>query len=201
MKKQKAKRPRSARLIADDSRLQKEFAFQQLFQEWSRTHTEQDVKLIVQLADKGYSFRCIAHNLPGSPDESVVRALKNGVISITKCKPKPKKAVTAKESNGGLPTRSAEPTSPQYPNEKGPPEQATVLPDSIHQTGAVVPAPAETKVANAERPLSPADRVAELERRISEDLKDRRRKDEEYRKRCAQSKSNFLDHLRRDPVV
>jgi hypothetical protein len=204
MNEENGKPPRSARLMADDDLLQKEFDFQQLSKKWSDTHTEQDVKLIVELKNKGHSFRCIARNLPGPPDESVVRALKNGVKSITKRKQKPKKAVTAKESNGGLPdqpARSAEPTSPQHPDEKGAPKQATVLPDSTEQTGAVVRAPAATQAASAKKKLSPAELQAEVERRVSEDLTEKIRKEVAFRERCAKSKGNFLDHLRRDPIV
>ena len=202
MKRKKAKGPRSARLMAADSRLQKESAFGKLSAEWSQTHTEQHGRLIVELFNNGHSLRCIARNLPGLPDESVVRDLKNS--AKPECEQGLKEGVPTKESKDGQadqPPRSAKPASSNAPDQKDAPGQANVPTDSTEQADAVVSAPAETQKAKGETPLSPAERLADVTRRVSADLNEQKRKEQEYLAKCKQSQGDFLGPLRREPLV
>ena len=198
MKKKKAERPSSPRSLADDSKLQKESAFQQLFAQWLGDHTEQHGRLIRELTQKGYSGRCIARNLPGPPKEWVVRALKNKAESITERKQEVRavtEAAISAESGAGQPDQPT--TNPPHPPGQFKALEWAKLLSSKEEKDREHVLP-EAQSATAQWPESPQEF---LERRTSEEMNDRRRSEEEYRARSKASRSNVLEKLKLKTIL
>jgi hypothetical protein len=196
MKKRNADRARSSRSLVADSQLQKEAAFQLLSAKWSHTHTDQHGRLILELVKKGYSVRGIARNLPGAPDESVIRALKNRVKPTAELK-QSVVAVTetpiVAESGRGPLDKSTKLTATSSPGQCDAAQQASVPKNSEKDPER---APAKDQMAKAEEQLSPYKRREELDRRVSEALEQQNRVNEEQREKLKASKSNFLEQFR-----
>jgi hypothetical protein len=196
MNKKNTERPRSARLMAADSRLQEEPAFQQLSAEWLADHTEQHGKLIVELEEKGYSLRCIAYNLPGRPNEWVIRDLKNRVKQTAELKQSVVAAAETPiiaESEREPLDKSTKPTATSSPGQCDAAQQASMPKNSEKDPER---APAKDQVAKAEEQLSPYKRREELDRRVYENLKEQNRINNEQLEKHKASKSNFLDQFR-----
>src|SRR5579864_2443908 len=91
MTKKKSKDRQGTRQMAADPRLERETAFQLLSAELSaqclKPHTDEHRRRLRELVEKGHSLRGIARNLPGSPDESTLRAfLNSGPRRVVKAK-------------------------------------------------------------------------------------------------------------------
>lgn len=198
MKKRNADRPRSSRSLVTDSQLQKEAAFQLLSAKWLQTRTDQHGSLILELVKKGYSVRGIARNLPGVPDESVVRALKNRVKPTAELK-QTVVAVTetpiVAESERGLVDKSTKPTATSSPGQCEAAQQAS-MPKNSEKDIDPERAHAEDQVAKAEEQLSPYERRKELDQLVSDGLEQQNRINEKQREKLKASNSTFLEQFR-----
>jgi hypothetical protein len=208
MKKKKAERPRSARCLADDSRLQNEDVFQTIFSKWSERNTEEYATLVLDLVNKGYSVRCIARNLPGSPDESVVRGLKDRAKLAARTKQElgtPEDTQSISESKGTQPDEAGKepvtqatapfnaPEEPikqayNFPGKPYPVRSSANLADEIKKRMDQLQAERtniEGEVTKNRRTGLPSQWIPELQEKVSKELKERKEAEEAYRAKLA----------------